>query len=186
MYNAGRPINAHYILNIRPGSFAPRNQWKNALETNFINASHWYVHTLYKPPFLIVKPRTYLCYLCFCILFHFILFFIWLIHIIPDWSEYVVCYTVVLIDSLQVIHMTMSFQVILHQFGYNKFYDHHILVLKNTCLDDSTDLLGYLVVYYLKIIVLCSLNNKYFVSSVFYFFFAYHYSNRGHSVFVKC
>ena len=57
-----------------------------------------------------------LCSPRFCILFHFILFyFILIIHIIPDWIEYDVWYTFVLIDYLRVIHMTISFQVILCQ-----------------------------------------------------------------------
>ena len=79
----------------------------------------------------------------------FILFAVLLIHFIPIQNKYDVWYIVALIDYLRGIHMTIPFQIIQRWIGKYKFYDHLILVLKKTCLVDSTDL-SVILVYYLQ------------------------------------
>ena len=80
---------------------------------------------------------------------HFILFSVLIIHFIPLQNKYDVWYIVVLIYYLRGIHMPIPFQIIQRWIGKNEFYDHRILVLKKTCLGDSTDL-SVILVYYLQ------------------------------------
>ena len=56
------------------------------------------------------------------ILFYFILFSVLLIHFIPVQINYDVWYLVVYIDYLQVIHMTIPIQIILHWIAKYEFY----------------------------------------------------------------
>ena len=98
--------------------------------------------------------------------FNFIFFSFLLIHLIIFRIKYDVWYTVVLIDSLWVIHTKIPFQVIPNRIGEYEFYDIRSLTLKKIWLGDSTDL-SVILVYYLRIIVLCFLNNKSFIKTVF-------------------
>ena len=120
----------------------------------------------------------------FCILFYFIFCLFLFIYFITVWIDYSVWYTIVLIDHLQFIHLKIHFQIILHLIGYYELYNRRILVLKKTCLGNSTDWLGHFILLF-KNNCLISLNNKSFIIWVFFCFFADHYSNHGHSVFVK-
>ena len=67
-------------------------------------------------------------------IFHFILFSFLLFPFITVRVKYDVWYTDVLIDSLQVIHMIIPFQVNPHRIGLCEFCDSRIWVLKNNCL----------------------------------------------------
>ena len=78
-YSAGHLAHAYYFLSARSESFASRIQLRNALKTKFLNFVYCgcteFVHASIV---LIVKPRTYSCSLLFFILFHLILFSVYL------------------------------------------------------------------------------------------------------------
>ena len=77
----------------------------------------------------------------FSILFYFN--FILLIHSIIVQIEYDFWYAIVIIDFLQVIHMTIRFQII-PCIGKYEFYDRLNFILFLMCLGDSTDRLSLL------------------------------------------
>ena len=75
VYSAGHPAHAHHSLYMHSESLASRKRLKNVLKTSFLNVSYWgRTYFVRASIALVVKPRTYLCSLCFCTLFHFILF----------------------------------------------------------------------------------------------------------------
>ena len=76
VYPAGRPIDERYTLNIFLKALIPGTKLKNALKNKFLNISSWErTYFLHISIVLTIKPRKYLCYLCFEILFYFYFYF---------------------------------------------------------------------------------------------------------------